>query len=180
MYGLGTSVRHLREHGDEKLAGQVLDLILARLASAKGTIQLVTALRAVANSGHEAAFAAVKPFLTANDDEVRAAAVEALQVMKLPEANTVLSDSIVHDRAVGVRLAGLRAAYVHEISPGLTQAVVTAAHADVEPHVRLSALQLLIAWLPSQPNLRAEVQRVGLEDKEQDIRHTASEALAHT
>jgi len=86
----------------------------------------------------------------------------------------------MHDRAVSVRLAGLRAAYVHASSPGLTQAVISAAHADPEPHVRLGALQLLIGWLPTQPNLRAEIERIQREDKEQDIRRAAAESLAHS
>jgi HEAT repeat protein len=180
MYGLGTSVRHLREAGDDKFARRVLDLILTRLASAKGTVEQVTALRAIANSGHDAAFPAVQPLLKATNDEVRAAAVEALQVMNVPQAGGLLADRILHDRAVSVRWAGLRAALVHTASPELTQAVVTAAHTDAEPHVRLGALQLLIAWLPTQPNLRAEIARIGREDKEQDIRHTATESLAHS
>jgi HEAT repeat protein len=180
MYGLGTSVRHLREAGDEKLARRVLDLIIARLDNAKGTVEQVTALRAIANSGHDAAFPKLQPLLKSPNDEVRAAAVEALQVMNVPQAGGLLADSILHDQAVSVRLAGLRAALVHASSPGLTQAVVSAAHADPEPHVRLGALQLLIAWLPMQPKLRAEIERIEREDKEQDIRRAAAESLAHS
>ena len=180
LYGLGTTVRHLREHGDEKGARRVLDFILARLAAAQSDAQKITALRAIANSGHEAALPALRPFLTSTNAQLRAAAVEALQVMNVPEAAPLIADSIAHDASPDVRQAALRAAFVHEPSALVSQSVVTAAHADAEPHVRLQALQLLIAWLPAEPRLRPDVERVASEDQQAEIRRAATDALTHS
>ena len=176
MYGLGTAVRRLREAGDERRAKQTLDIILGRLRNAKGS-ELVTALRAIANSGHEDAFPLVEPHLKADDDEVRAAAVESLQLIKLDRADAEIARALVDDKSHRVRLAAGRAARLRQPTPALEAAVAKTARDDANPNVRLGALRVLTAWLHVQPSLRAVVEQIAEQETQQAIRAEARAAL---
>src|SRR5262249_11353173 len=159
-------------------ASKTLDVFLGRLQGAKNNVQLVTALRAIANSGHEAASPAVAPFLQSKDDDVRAAAVEAFQIMHVPNADTVIATGLAADPAATVRLAASRAAVVRKPSPELEAAATSAARGDKDPHVRLGALRALVTWVPSRPALRSVIRDVAEHDSQELIQAEARTALA--
>jgi hypothetical protein len=178
LYGLGTAVRKLIESGQLAQADQVMALVLERLAGAKTTIELVTALRAVANSGYDAALPKVQPHLGSANEEVRAAAVEALQLIHVPAAQQAIAELLAEDPTRLVREAACRAARHHTPAPALERAVVHAATLDKDGHVRLAAVRLLAQWLRERPSLRQTLTQVAASQKEEDsIRQEARKAL---
>jgi hypothetical protein len=177
MYGLGTCIRRLREEGEEKRAKRALDVVLGSLATAGDTIAKITALRAVANSGHEAALPAVTPYLQSEEEELRAAAVESLQIMELPQIDGVLARSLGSDRSSLVRLAAVRAFLPRKHSQELETAAGAAALADTDGHVRLGALRALGGWLAVRPAIRETIARAAAAEKQESIRKEAASLL---
>lgn len=177
MYGLGTCIRRLREGGEEARAKRALDVVLGSLVTAGDNIAKITALRAVANSGHEAALPAVTPFLQVEDEEVRAAAVESLQIMQLPQIDALLARSLGSDKSSIVRLAAARAFLPRKHSAELEAAAASAALADTDGHVRLGALRALGGWLPAHPAIRQSISRVAASEKQESIRKEAESLL---
>lgn len=178
MYGLGTCIRRLREEGEEQRAKRALDVVLGSLVTAGGNIAKITALRAVANSGHEAAFPAVERFLQSEDDELRAAAVESLQIIQLPQVDGILARSLGSDKASIVRLAAVRAFLPRKHSQELEAAAAAAALSDTDGHVRLGALRALGGWVTVRPAIRDTIARVAAQEKQESIRKEAESLLA--
>ncbi len=180
MYGLGTCIRRLRVDGETAHARRLLDIVLARLSRATSTLPRVTALRALANSGDEEAYPAIEPLLASADEQVRAAAVESLQLVNLAPADAALARALGSDPAKEVRLAATRALLVHKTTPvlALLEAASRAALQDDDAHVRLGAVRVLGAWLPAHDELREPLQKVVQSEAEKEIRSLAEAALA--
>jgi len=176
MYGLGTCIRRLRSDGETAHARRLLDVILTRLKAADSGLPRVTALRALANSGDEQAFPAIQPLLASADDEVRAAAVESLQLVNLAQADTALAQALT-DPSRAVRLAATRAALVHRPAPPIRDAAIHAAVRDDNPHVRLGAVRVLATWLPAHRELASVLQKVAQSESESEIRQLAESSL---
>jgi HEAT repeat protein len=155
----------------------VLEVILARVRGATSSLEKVTALRAVANCGDDEAYPAVAPFIDVSEEEIRAAAVESLQLMRRPEADIRLAGILLHDDSPEVRLAATRAALLHPASPVLQPAVASAVRQDRDPYVRLGALRVLASWLPTNPSVAGVVEQVAQQDREEAIRKQARAAL---
>lgn len=177
MYGIGTAARHLREGGEAARSADIARFLIERLRASQNTLPRVTALRAIANSGSDAAYPVVEPMLTSKEDLVREAAVESLQLMTLPSVDTVLATHVTSDPSASVRMAALRAARLRTPSPALETATVSTVRSDRDAHVRLDALRAITAWLPRRPSLRDVIQRVSVEDAEEPIRREAHTAL---
>lgn len=178
MYGLGTSVRRLREAGDEPRAEQILQIILDRLQRTKDPLVIVTALRAIANSGHEKAFSAVERQLASADSEVRGAASEALQLMPDPRVDAKLAARIADDSVIEVRVAALRAARLRTPSPLIEKAVIQSARTDATPAVRLGAVRALERWMLARPSLRPVLEDIAAHETHDSVRAEARSALA--
>jgi len=177
LLGMGTSCRRLREAGDEQRALALLDVIIDRLQRTSDVTEQVILLRAIANAGMDQAYPVVEPLLSDKNDELRAAAVESLQLMERKEAERALVRSLTTDQTAEVRLAVTRAARLRKPSPTLEHSMVQTAHGDNNPHVRLGALRALVKWLRVRPELKAAIVEIAQRDKEETIQVEAKAAL---
>ena len=177
MYGLGTCIRRLRADGKTAHARRLLDLLLGRLRRADSALPRVTALRALANAGDVDAYPAIESFLSSPDEEVRAAAVESLQLVNLSQADSALDRALTSDPSREVRLAATRALLVHTPVPVLLDAVGRAALHDDNAHVRMGAVRVLSAWLSAHPALAAVLTKVAEAEPEAEIRQLAETSL---
>lgn len=59
----------------------------------------------------------------------------------------------------------------------LAKAVQREAPHDKNANVRMPALQLLVQWLPSAPEISATIKQIAVSDESQIIRDTAQRAL---
>jgi hypothetical protein len=178
MYGIGTSIRHLREAGDEAQAERLLAIIVDRLRRSRDPVETVTALRAIANSGHEKAFSAVEPWFASDNGGIRSSAMEALQLMKHPRVDAVLAEHIGGDTFIDARVGALRAAHLRPSSPALEQAAIRCAQTDKAPSVRLGAVRALEGWLPARPSLLPILQAIAEHETHEAVRAQARNAVA--
>ena len=177
MYGLGTSIRQLRAAGEEGEAERLLAIVVDRLRRSRDAVETVTALRAIANSGHEKAFPAVESFFASSDNTVRASALEALQLMNHPRADAVLAEHIAGDSVIDARLGALRAAHLRQPSPAVEQAAIKAAQTDAAPGVRLEAVRVLQGWMRARPSLRPILQAIADNETHEGVRAQARNAV---
>jgi HEAT repeat protein len=177
LLGLGTYSRRFRDQGDDKDAAEIGGLLIDRIGAAKSTLQVMTVLRAITNSGYSPAIEKVVPYLTDEREEVRVVAVRALQSMRDPSVDPILAERLQADSSNDVRISALRAAKIREASDVLARAVEAAAIGAQDPHVRYRAVELLIAWAPRRADLRPTLQQVANGEQEQRIRELARGAL---
>ena len=179
LYALGTYSRRLRDAGKPDQAKELGELLASRLALAPSAGTLADVLRAIANSGYAGALAKVVPHLKSQEEEVRAAAVRALQSMQNPKVDELIAACLETDPSRQVRLAAIEAAKLRQPSDSLARAVTSAAtNAESDAHVRYAAVQLMIRWLPKgRTELRATLEKVSHDDQEQRIRELATTAL---
>ncbi len=177
LLGLGTYCRELRAGGDPAAADAIARRLGDVLAAATSRTDRVLALRAVANSGHEALLEPVRPLLTDADPTLRGAAVEALRLMKVPEVEPLITAAL-GDARPSVRRAALNAAKVREPTPALLAAVGQAARAGADAGTRKDAVLLLERWLPAHPELRATLQQIAASEADGTVCQLAERAAA--
>lgn len=177
LYTVGTYSRRLRDEGDLKNAKELGDFLLARLAAAPTLSSLATVLRAIANSGYAPALPQVVPFLTDDREQVRGAAVHALQSMKDPRVDEILAERLTAETSSDVSIAAVEAAAVREPSDDLARALRTAATSAPDPHVRYRVVELMVQWLPRRPELRSALEEVARVDSQPELRARAQAAL---
>jgi hypothetical protein len=177
MYGLGTYCLRLRDSGKTKEAKALGEFLVGRLALAKVSTEIVTALRSIANSGYAAALPKVTPYLDDKTESVRVAAVRALQAMRDPKVDGLLATRIKTDKSNDVRVSAIVAAQVREPSTELSQGLASAGETAPDATVRFRAVELMVRWLPKRPELRSTLERVAQKDQEARVRDRAKAAL---
>lgn len=177
LYGLGTHARLYRDLGQTKEAKRLGERLLKHLARADAPSTRATVLRALANSGYDGALPAVARQLGDRNEEVRVAALRALQSMRAPAADTLLAHHIGEDESKKARLSAIEAADLREPSEVVVAALSKAATDDADAHVRFRSVELLVRWLPRRPDVRGALQRVAKADEEDKVRELARAAL---
>jgi hypothetical protein len=177
LLGLGTFSRRLRDAGQDAPASRIGDLLVGKLAAAKTDSTLLTALRALTNAGYDAALPKLAPFTSDRRDEIRAAAVRAMQSMRLAEVDGLLAQQMKSDIPAPVVRAALQAAKVRQPSDALTSAVEGVASSAPDPHVRYRAVEVLAEWLPRRPDVRGALDQVARADQEARVRELARSTL---
>jgi hypothetical protein len=177
LYGLGTFARRLRDAGKSAESDALGEFLVRKLKPAKNPTDLLTVLRAIANSGYARALPEVVPYLSDDRDEVRSAAVRALQSMRDPQVDGLLASRLHDDASNVVQLSALDAVQLREPSVVLTDAVITMGTQAADTHVRFRAVEVMIRWLPQRPTLRATLELVAKNDAEPRIRDRAQAAL---
>jgi hypothetical protein len=177
LYGLGTYSRWYRDAGDATRAAALGEFLVARLPRARGPMSLGDSLRALANAGYAAALPRVMPYLDDERDEVRAAAVRALQAMPDARVDGIIAARLRTDASPDVRLAAIEAAKLRSASDTLAAALADqSVHAE-DSHVRFRAVELMADWLATRPSFRATLEQVANNDAEPKIRERAHAAL---
>ena len=180
-YGLGTFARKLRSGGDAQRSKQVSELLVRRLGTVRGQDKTTMVLRGIANSAYVGALEPVRPYLSDENPFLRAAAVEALRLMPLPEVDSLIADRMKNDQRPVVRNAALNAALPRPVSPILIAAVGEVAAKAPDSPGRLQAVRLLARWLPSQTAaVRPVLEQAARSDAEPKVREEARRALERT
>ena len=177
LLGLGSYSRRLRDAGEAVRAEDIGRLLVATLAQSRGPSDRVTVLRAITNSGYSPAKDVVIGYTAAPEEEIRVAAVRALQSMKDGSVDQVIADRMLTDSSSEVQISALNAAKVRDPSDVLAHAAAGAATSAADPHVRYRAVELIDFWAHSRPDLRATLEDVSVRDPEGRIRDRAKAAL---
>ena len=177
LYGLGTYSRWFRDQGDLARATALGDFLTAQLPLARGPLSLADVLRAVANSGYVGALPRVLPYLEDRREEVRAAAVRALQSMQTPSIDGLIAARLRSDPSADVRLAAIESAKLREANDVVAAALIEQSTHGDDRHVRFRAVELMSEWLAARPALRATLEQIAKNDAEPKIRERAQAAL---
>jgi len=177
LYGLGTAARHLRDNGDTTRMRDIGQFLLVQLSLAEVAPQRVTVLGAIMNSGYVEALPQVSQYIADGPETVRAAAIQALQSMQDPRIDGILASHIEEDTSSKVRVSAIDAARVRQPTDSVAHAVTTAATSDTDPLVRYHAVDLMARWLRRRPELRAALEGIAHDDREERIRSRAQAAL---
>lgn len=177
LYGIGSHARLLRDAGQLDDAKRLGEVLLQRLADAKGAPALGTVLRAIANSGYDAALPRVLPFLGDEREEIRSAALWAMQSMRDPRVDELIATRLVADESKQVRLAALDAARVRKPTDVLVRALTGIGATASDAHVRYQAVELMLRWLPERPDFRPALEHIARNDAETRVRERALAGL---
>lgn len=179
-YGVGTMARRFGEAGKDDAANAAIAILRDRAAAAHSALETIIALRGIANSGAAALYPVAERFFDDNDDGVRAAAVEALELMDDPRVDAAIADRIERDPSSSVRLAAARAARLRDPSPVLRDLVEARIRVDSDPHVRLGLVRVLAAWAPRSEHVATALSWVAEHDAEEAVRREAQQGLSRT
>jgi hypothetical protein len=178
LYGLGTFSRRLRDSGNVEGAKEIGEFLLERLRMAKDRpLSLTITLRALSNAGYAGGLSDVLPYVTNEDEQIRVDAVRALQSMQDARVDGILAERLESDSSNDVRISAIEAARVRQPSDVVAGALVSAAKEAPNPRVRYQAVDLMVQWLESRPDLRATLEVVANTDEQPRIRHRAEAAL---
>lgn len=178
LYGLGSVARRLEEEGRTRESQAVLQTLLRELRKKQSPTATAQTLRGISNSGLSAALESVTPFLQDPSEEVRAAAVNALRLMKDPRVDALIVQALLTDPKKTVRRAAAEGASLREASDTLLTGLQNAVTADPDVKVRRQVLDTLIAWLPNHPELKASLETVAIRDERPSLKRTAQDALS--
>ncbi|HSU42202.1 MAG TPA: HEAT repeat domain-containing protein [Polyangiaceae bacterium] len=177
LYGLGTHCRLYRDAGQTAQAREIGELLRARMPAARTAGERPTLLRAIANSGYDGALPEVTRELADKSEEVRVAALRALQSMRDPRVDGLLTHYLLDDASDKARLSAIEAIALRDPTPQTISALTQAATHDSEPHVRYRSVELLIRWLPQRPEVRPVLEQIAQKDDEPKVRERAHAVL---
>jgi hypothetical protein len=177
LFGLGTFARRLRDQGEAELSRRAAEVVVAKLDAARDESETLTALRAVANSGYDPAMPKVHRYLDDDREQVRVAAVRAVQSMRDASADRIIAVKLASDPSILVRISAIDAASARGPSDILVGALAKAGTSTTDPHVRYRAVELLVQWLPQRQELRSTLETIATTDPELQIRERARGAL---
>jgi hypothetical protein len=180
IFGTGTASRYLREQGNPARADELAQNLVTLLRNADEPARRIAVLRGIANSAYDGALDAVRPYLVAEQIEVRSAAIDALRLMKTEAVDGLLATRIVEDKSANVRLAAVKVLGRRNASATLRRAVARVAAKEPDETVRVSLVELLARWLPTDHELRTTLEQMARGDAASRVRDLANSALKKT
>lgn len=178
LFGLGTYCRRYRDQENKDETKRLGELLLGRLAMAKTQSDVITVLRAITNSGYDAALARLGPYLKDEREPVRVAAVRALQSMHSTGIDEILASHLRSDSSRDVRVSAIDASKVRQPNDSMATALVSVAtDSSADPHVRYRAVELMNLWRTRRPDMRNALEQVAAKDQEPRVRDLAKASL---
>jgi hypothetical protein len=177
VFGLGSASRRLREQGDIATADRLASDLVEQLQVAPDDRARIQHLRGIANSAYPGAVAAIEPFLKAKQRHVRAAAVEALRLVRTPAADALVAATTADTESSIVRNTAVRVAATRAPSDVLVEALKRLALDEPDDATRQHAVEVIARWLPRRDDLRLVLEQVSRSDRQQPIRDVALRAL---
>jgi HEAT repeat protein len=175
-YGLGTCADHLQKTEPGR-AGTIVAGLAKDLQSSQDPKDKAAYLRALGNSGHPDALAAIQPYLTDPNPGVRAAAADALRAIPNPLADQDLALVLKRDTSPDVRRTSLEAMSKRSTAPVTVYAVRDNLKSEPDARVRRPAVNTAIGWKSVAPVLRESLEIVAKNDADPGIRDLASRGL---
>lgn len=118
----------------------------------------------------------VTPFLSSDDEDVRARAVQALRDLSTPDARARIQTALESDLSEQVRSGALEILR-DQGDEAATASIRRALQSDPSERIRLQAIESLAARVEAEPGVREEIQ-TALQDPSNRVRDRALEILA--
>jgi len=175
MVAFGAGAQHVLESQPELAETMTRDL-LERGRTARSLDERIAVLRALGNTGNDAALAALLQAASDPDPSVRAAAIRALRFQTNPLASSAVREALTHDSSEEVRRAALFAA---EFLPAaaLVDAVVAVARTDSDHALRGEAMRVLAKMARTEPEALQALTDLASQDPDPQVRELANSLL---
>jgi HEAT repeat protein len=177
-YGLGTLARRLAATGQTERSHPIVALLVQRLPAQASVEGKAVVLRALGNAGNPSALPVARALLDDEDQELRAAAVDALRLMPLPEVDVLLAHQLSREQTSTGRVAVLTAIGAREPQPALLASVQRTATAAEDSPSRARAVRVLDTWAARAPAVRSVLAHIAVSDASEDVRKLASTSLS--
>ena len=177
-YGLGTLARRLAATGQTERSHPIVTLLAQRMLTEQSAEDRAVVLRALGNAGDPAALPVARALLDDEDQELRAAAADALRLMPLAEVDVLLAQQLTRERTSTGRVAVLTAIAARAPQPALLAAVQRTATVAEDSPSRARAVRVLDAWAARAPGVRGVLAHIAVSDASEDVRKLASTSLS--
>lgn len=178
LFTAGTLARNGQDAHPEAAAG-LISALARRYAHCGGDeTECVAAIGALGNAGTPAVMPFLQPILSSPDATRRAAAADALRLVRDPEADRWIVDRIADDPDPGVRAAAVATARYRPIEP-LFGVLSQALESDPADRVRIQAVDVLTAYV-GNPLVQQAFVAAAAHDSSANVRRLAREGLQPT
>lgn len=137
-------------------------------------------LSAIGNGGREVAFEAVAGHVDDEDAEVRARALFALRHVDVEEAQLLLRNGALADRAASVRREAIHGLTLRGPTPDAVATLTQALRQDTSAEVRVEAAAGVSNWLALRSAELDVEQQTALRGLLQEAQRDANEAVRDT
>ena len=175
-YGLGASAFKLRQ-SNPTLRAALTEELIGDLDRAAGDDERLVGLVALGNAGAEGALASIERSASSANENVRAAAAQALRRIAGPTADGLLL-ALFHDPSPVVRASVLDALGEREPTREGVSRLADACTGEPVYRVRALAVQLAARLGAQVPQLGPTLAKVASEDASEDLRTIARTALS--
>ena len=170
------SAAHRLAATDPTAAGELVDLLLGRLARAATDAERIEVLHALGNAGDRRALAVLEQLLATGPVAVRAAATAALRRIAGADVDQLLVRTLASDPDTPVRYAAVEAAAQRPLAPFI-DAYRASLAGEPASEVRLGVIAALGPWLPASPEARSMVTDAARHDGDPRVRQAAEKLL---
>ncbi|HSR96228.1 MAG TPA: HEAT repeat domain-containing protein [Kofleriaceae bacterium] len=172
---LGTTANHLRAN-DDPGAERLLDQLRNDVTAARDPNDRILKLGALANTGDAGSLPAIEQALTSDAAPVRAAAVEALRLIRDARADALLATALMKDPSPEVRRRAIFASSFRPLEP-LLPALSYALSRDAVEVVRMDAVRLIGENRNSLSGAAALLGGASRSDPSEQVRRVAAQFL---
>jgi hypothetical protein len=174
-YGLGSNAHRLRTF-DARLAKEVVQLVMTRLAKAESIDVKRDFLVALGNAGAPESLQTAEHYLSSSSELLRGAAAQAIRRIANHRVDQLLA-SAMDDPAVKVRWQTIEALSERGPTAEGGAALARVLVKDSEAKIRIRAAQLAARWLSDLPALRPVLERTSVSDENDSVRQIARNGL---
>jgi HEAT repeat protein len=177
VLALGNSIHAANAEGGHDTSG-ALETLIDGLAKAATKAEKRTYLLALGNSGDEGALAAIVPYLTDADPDLRAAATFALRFMEGPAVDQALVAGM-EDAEVAVRTAAVETVRYRALG-ALRAAIERVLHSDPQESVRLAVVSALNMKRGEDASVDGLIKWAMENDPSEKVRKLAKQVLTNS
>ncbi len=178
LLGLGNMARSLA-HTDQKRSAEIVDELIQRLANSQTENAKRMLAQALGNAASPRIMPVISRLATDTSPAVRAAALDSLRAVPLPEADKLLIQALASDTDVRVRLEAAFALGFRSASAASFEAQSSALLGEKDEKVRAALLNNLAKMHQEFPAVRQFIENAAENDPSEYVRKIAREVLQH-
>lgn len=178
VYGLGSSAHKLKQSNPE-LSGELSKELVDELDRSTSPDDQLIRLVALGSAGAEDALASIERSMRSPNENIRAAAAQALRRISGSRAQELLL-VLGRDAEPTVRTSVIDVLSEREPTPESIELLAALCLSDPITRVRALAVQLAARWLSQVPALAATLTKVSTDAENEDVRNMARSALVRT
>lgn len=176
ILALGSMAKNLAGKAPKRAAG-IVDFLMQRAEASRSEEETQHLLRALGNTASSRALPLLERFAAAPSPALRAAAVDALRFITLPQVDELLRHALAADQDARVRLEAAFALGFRKPSIESFEAQKKQLAAESDEKVRVALLNNLAKMVPQFPSARSVLEHSAANDPSDYVRKVAAGLL---